>query len=269
MSVDLSRSRIRPLVKRIQASLARRYSRLRSSGPCHCVCCNQNSPFFLPFAGGASAIPPVNCKLDVVGSDLNRYSCPKCESNDRERHLKLYCQKLEIDRLMAGARILHFAPERWFADYVAAAGPSEHIKADLFPGAADIQKVDMLAMSFSSASFDLVIANHVLEHVADDAQALAEIHRVLRPGGLAILQTPYSAMLQTTFEDVGIVSKSAREHAYGQDDHVRLYGQDIFFRFAAAGFESRVAHHETTLADVNPAINGVNPREPFFLFQRA
>jgi SAM-dependent methyltransferase len=268
MSVDLSLSKTLNFAKRLRPSVARRYSRLVPSGPCHCVCCNQNSPFFLPFAGGTSAIPPVNSQLDVVGSDLCRYACPKCESNDRERHLKLYCQKLGIDRLMAGARVLHFAPERWFAVYVAAAGPSEHIKADLYPVSAEIQKVDMLAMSFPNASFDLVIANHVLEHVADDAQALSEIHRVLRPGGMAILQTPYSAMLQATFEDAGIVSRAAREHAYGQDDHVRLYGQDIFSRFAAAGFNARVARHESALADIDSAVYGVNPREPFFLFER-
>ena len=204
----------------------------------------------------------------MIGSDLKRYACPKCESNDRERHLKLYCQKLGIDRVMAGGRILHFAPEPQFAAFVAAANPHEHVKADLFPAAADIRKVDMLAMSFAAASFDMVIANHVLEHVADDAQALSEIHRVLRPGGMAILQTPYSAMLQTTFEDPGIVSRDARTYVYGQDDHVRLYGQDIFFRFAEAGFESHVARHETTLLEFDPATYGVNPREPFFLFAR-
>ncbi|WP_180128970.1 class I SAM-dependent methyltransferase [Rhodoferax sp. BLA1] len=252
---------------RVLASLVRRFSRLVPSGPCYCVCCSKNSPFFLPFAGGTGAALLVNCKLDVVGSDLERYSCPKCESNDRERHLKLYCQKLGIDRLIAGARILHFAPERHFASYVAAAGPTEHLKADLFPRAADIQKIDMLAMPFSSASFDFVIANHVLEHVADDARALSEIRRVLRPGGLAILQTPYSAMLETTFEDAGIVSNEAREHAYGQGDHVRLYGRDIFSRFAAAGFESRVVHHDAALADFDVTVYGVNPRESFFLFE--
>lgn len=267
MNVEQSTLGAPSFARRVQASLARRFSRLAPSGPCYCVCCSKNSPFFLPFAGGTGAVPLVNYKLDVVGSDLERYSCPKCESNDRERHLKLYCQKLGIDRLMAGPRILHFAPERHFASYVAAAGPTEHLKADLFPSAVDIEKIDMLAMPFSSGSFDLVIANHVLEHVADDARALSEIHRVLRPGGLAMLQTPYSAMLQTTFEDIGIVSSEAREHAYGQDDHVRLYGRDIFSRIAAAGFESRVAHHDAALIDFDVTVYGVNPREPFFLFE--
>lgn len=213
-------------------------------------------------------MPPVIWKLDLVGSDLERYSCPKCESSDRERHLKLYFQRLGIDRLIAGARILHFAPERRFGEYVSAAAPSENVKADLFPSAPDVQKVDMLNMEFPAQSFDMVIANHVLEHVADDARALSEIRRVLRPGGLAVLQTPYSAMLHATFEDSGIVSKGAREHAYGQDDHVRLYGQDIFLRFAAAGFISRVVQHEIVLGDIDPQAYGINPREPFFLFER-
>ncbi len=268
MSVDFSKPGALRFAKRVQASVARRFGRWARGGPCHCVCCGELSPYFLPFSGGAMAVPPVVYELDLVGSDLARYSCPKCESNDRERHLKLYCDKLGVNHLMAGARILHFAPECRFGEYVSAAAPREYVKADLIPGAPDVQKVDMLAMQFPAESFDMVIANHVLEHVADDARALAEIHRVLRPAGLAILQTPYSAMLKTTFEDAGIVSKAAREHAYGQDDHVRLYGQDVFLRFAAAGFSSRVVRHEIALAEFNPAAYGVNAREPFFLFER-
>lgn len=268
MNVEQSLANIPRFVKRTRASLVRRLGRVLQSGGCYCVCCGKNSPFFLPFAGDALTPSSANDILDVVGSDLKRYSCPKCESNDRERHLKLYCQRLGIDRLVSSAKILHFAPERHFSKYVAAAGPSEYFRVDLFPASVDIQKVDMLAIPFPEAAFDIVIANHVLEHVADDARALFEIHRVLRPGGVAILQTPYSAMLKTTFEDVNIVSGNAREHAYGQSDHVRLYGQDIFLRFCSAGFVSRIERHETTLADCDPEIYGVNSREPFFLFER-
>jgi SAM-dependent methyltransferase len=253
---------------RVQASVARRFGRVVTGGRCYCICCRKNSPFFLPYFGGARAAPPVMQKLDLVGSDLERYSCPKCESNDRERHLKLYFQRLNIDRLITGSRVLHFAPERCFGAYVFNAAPAEYIKADLFPSAPDVQKVDMLEMKFDSESFDMVIANHVLEHVADDARALSEIHRVLRRGGVAILQTPYSSMLHSTFEDAGLASPLAREHAYGQDDHVRLYGQDIFSRFADAGFMPRIARHEDVLVDIDSDVYGVNPKEPFFLFER-
>lgn len=256
------------LYLRLKASALRRVGRYAGGGNCICVACGKPLRFFLPFTGGVEAVPPVLHSLHVVGSDLVRYACPKCESNDRERHLLLYFQRTQMERHVAQARVLHFAPERGISAYVAGLKPSHYVKADLFPKAADVQRVDMLNMDFSDGAFDLVIANHVLEHVEDDARALSEIRRVLRPGGMAILQTPYSAMLVQTFEDRGIQSSSARTFAYGQDDHVRLYGQDIGARFAAAGFVSRMVEHKTLLADIDPAVYGVNPDEPFFLFER-
>jgi SAM-dependent methyltransferase len=123
-------------------------------------------------------------------------------------------------------------------------------------------------MPFADASFDLVIANHVLEHVDDDRRALAEIVRVLAPEGRAILQTPYSPVLARTWEDANIRDECARLQAFGQEDHVRLYGSDIFARFESAGLVSRVRTHTELLAQHDAYYNGVNAREPFFLFQR-
>lgn len=255
------------LLLRIKESIARRYSKI-ASGNCYCNFCEQKSPFFLPFSGGPKSAPSVVFELDVIGSNIEKYACPKCESNDRERHLKFYFLKLKIDKLVQSSRILHFAPEKNFKKYISSLHPKEYVKADLYPASQDIIKVDMLEMQFTSGHFDIVIANHVLEHVADDTQALLEINRVLKPGGLAILQTPYSAMLNNTFEDSGITSKSARRHAYGQDDHVRLYGKDIFDRFSKAGFKSLVIEHNSVLPEISSNLFGVNTREPFFLFEK-
>jgi ubiquinone/menaquinone biosynthesis C-methylase UbiE len=143
------------------------------------------------------------------------------------------------------------------------------VKGDLYPTSKDIEAIDMLAIDYPSESFDFVIANHVLEHVDDDLVALSELRRVLKAGGYAILQTPYSSKLTQTFSDPGIDSNSARYQAYGQEDHVRLYGGDIFARIESAGFKSRVATHEEKLADIDPLKFGVNEKEPFFLFERA
>jgi SAM-dependent methyltransferase len=107
----------------------------------------------------------------------------------------------------------------------------------------------------------------VLEHVSDDGKAVAEIARILRPGGLAILQTPYSPTLEGTWEDRGIATPEGRLQAYGQADHVRLFGRDIFERIASGGLESRVRTHEELLPHVVGPQAGVNPQEPFFLFQ--
>ncbi|MGH8396983.1 MAG: class I SAM-dependent methyltransferase [Gammaproteobacteria bacterium] len=165
--------------------------------------------------------------------------------------------------------ILHFAPERQFSKHIAAANPARYVRCDLYPTSLEIQRVDMLAMPFASSSVDLLIASHVLEHVEDDRQALTEIHRVLKVGGYAILQTPYSRKLHHTWEDAGIADEAARLQAYGQADHVRLYGKDIFERFMSAGFKSCVRRHADVLADVDATRLGINIQEPFFLFQKA
>lgn len=164
--------------------------------------------------------------------------------------------------------MLHFAPEKRLSRFIAATEPSRHVRADLFPDSPDVQRVDMLAMPFDDETFDCVIANHVLEHVGNVERALGEIHRVLRPDGHAILQTPYSSKLHRTWEDEGIDTPAARLQAYGQEDHVRLFGLDIFERIARSGFEPIVQKHESLLEDVDPDRAGINPTEPFFLFQR-
>jgi len=249
-------------------ALWRRFERIGWGGSRTCVCCGRNIFRFLPFAGGWATAPQVVRQLQIIGSDLRYYECPRCGASDRERHLHLYCSRLELDRKMAGARILHFAPEPHFSRFVRSAGPAEYIQADLFPRDPGVKQVDMLAIPYADQSFDWVIANHVLEHVADDRAALGEICRVLKPGGLAILQTPFSAVLEHAWEDKGVDTDESREFAYGQSDHVRLYGRDIVDRLASAGFLSRVCSHEGVLTDVDVRRHGVNGREPFFLFER-
>jgi SAM-dependent methyltransferase len=223
---------------------------------------------FLPYHGGWKAAPPVTQALEIVGSDLDHYECPCCGASDRERHLLAYLRGGGWLAMMQGRAILHFAPEQRLTPFIEASRPGRYVLADLFPGNERVQRVDMLAIPFPDASFDFAIANHVLEHVSDDLAALGQLHRVLRPGGLAILQTPYSEVLERTICDPGVTSAEARLQLYGQADHLRLYGRDIFERLRASGFRSRVAAHSAALPDVDPVRFGVNAREPFFLFER-
>ena len=234
-----------------------------------CCLCGSRIGHFLPYRGGWRAAPPILRTLRVVGSDIDHFSCPVCCCHDRERHLRLYLDRLGLFDQMCGKALLHFAPEPVLTPLIARVGLSRHVRADLFPTGPGIEKVDMQAIGFPDASFDFVIANHVLEHVADDARALAELRRVLRPGGRAILQTPYSEVLERTFSDPGIRTAAERLEVYGQEDHARLYGRDIFARFAAAGFHSRVVRHDDALSGVDPVRHGVNRAEPLFLFEAA
>lgn len=235
-------------------------------GTHHCIACQSRVWRFFPYRDGLRSQSPLMQVLDMVGSDLEHYSCPRCESHDRERHLIHYLEARGIFQSMSGADILHFAPEKHLSKRILLSSPASYVKGDLYPLAPDIQKVDLLSLPFSDLSFDFVLANHVLEHVADDRKALSEIYRVLRQGGFAILQTPYSARLHQTWQDSGIEDDESRLQAYGQEDHVRLYGRDIFQRFTDSGLCAEVASHAEILHGIDARIEGVNEREPLFLF---
>ncbi len=213
-------------------------------------------------------MPPLIRHLEMIGSDPEAFECPRCGSHDRERHLMLYLEAQGFASRIEGSTVVHFAPEKHLPRWILQCRPASYTKCDLYPAAKDVQRVDMLAMPFADQSVDLLIANHVLEHVDDDLQALAEIRRVLKVGGHAILQTPYARLVHRTWSDPGIVTGEARNHAFGQSDHVRLYGRDIFERFASAGLAPRVRHHHEVLGGHDADRDGVNPEEPFFLFAR-
>jgi SAM-dependent methyltransferase len=206
--------------------------------------------------------------LEVVGSDLNHHECPACGCHDRERHLLLYLRASGLLKQMVGMRVLHLAPERYLRNVLREIRPIDHVMGDLFPESSDIAKLDVTALPYGAESFDMVIANHLLEHVNSANKALTEISRVLRPYGYAILNTPFSPVLKHTFEDDGISAPDKRLQAYGQEDHVRLFGRDIVNFIERFGFESHVRLHTELLSDIDPSVYGVNAAEPFMLFVR-
>lgn len=233
-----------------------------------CNICDHRVWKFLPFGGGSKSAPPLMLAIELTGSDLDNFECPWCGATDRERHLAMYMKARGLLDSLAGKEILHFAPEPRIAKLFAERAPARHVQADLYPTRPDIERIDMMRIPYPDETFDLIVANHVLEHVADYPASLKELSRVLKLGGMAILQTPFSAKLDATWSDNGIDDDRSRLHAYGQEDHVRLFGKDIFERFAVAGFTSRVQGHDELLPDVDARTFGVNRAEPFFLYER-
>lgn len=140
--------------------------------------------------------------------------------------------------------MLHVAPEICFMERFEALDNLEYITADIESPLAKV-KMDIHEIPFEDNSIDIIFCNHVLEHVDDDMKALSEMKRVLKPGGWAILQVPFFYPLpKTTYEDKSIVDPKEREKAFGQDDHVRMYGEDYGARLASSGFrvvEERLA----------------------------
>ncbi|MFL5256507.1 MAG: class I SAM-dependent methyltransferase [Rhodopila sp.] len=158
--------------------------------------------------------------------------CARCGSRERHRLLWLWVTEGGGNKL-AGRRILHFAPEK--ALRKALSGQPGYETADLFqPGVT--HKVDITNLPLADESYDVAIANHVLEHIDDDRQALRELFRVLRPGGTALLTVPLNPTRETTYEDASIITPAARNAHFNAPDHRRYYGLDFANRLAEAGF---------------------------------
>lgn len=206
--------------------------------------------------------------MQAVGSDLTVYGCPACGCNDRDRHVWLYLKRLGVIDLLPGASVLHIAPEVRLEHKFLGLGLGDYVRADLHPTRAGCERVDIERMAFPNERFDFIVCNHVLEHVNDPACALAEFHRCLKPGGLLLAQTPYSPLLKHTFELKTAPGAEFARLFYGQEDHVRLFGDDLTTLFHGAGFQGRLRSHEELLPDVDAAQAGVNAREPLFLFHK-
>jgi len=132
--------------------------------------------------------------------------------------------------------LLHFAPEYALRGRIEAVPGLSYVTADLDPEGVDVQ-LDITAMPFEDGAFDAILCSHVLEHVPEDRSAMAELHRVLRPGGWALVLVPLDLAREETYEDFSVTAPEDRVREFGQDDHVRMYALDIVQRLEGAGFD--------------------------------
>lgn len=228
-----------------------------------CYVCNEKFHRFFPMRNSHKDINEFFVSLKMVGSDQKNYGCYYCKCNDRERHLHMYFDKLNIWETVKNGYVLHFAPERYLSQRIQANEPIRYVKGDLFPYGEEMVKLDATKLDFEDQSFDLVICNHVLEHIPNHKDALREFYRVLKPGGVAILQTPYSSFLKNHFEDEAIISEDSRKFFYGQTDHVRVVsGEQLWLDFQEEGFTLDIQHHELLFDANDHELYGVNPEEP-------
>jgi len=158
--------------------------------------------------------------------------CPGCGGVERHRLFYLYAMQNGQNKL-TGKSILHFAPEQFLIDLTKSS--KEYITADIKAPDVD-HHLDIISLPFEDARFDIVICNHVLEHVPDDYKALRELHRVLRTAGTAILTVPMIHEWADTYEDASITGPVARKAHFGEWDHLRYYGRDFVKRVERAGF---------------------------------
>ena len=160
---------------------------------------------------------------------------PGTLSLERHRLIWLYLQR-ETNFFKTSAKLLHMAPEKAFMKRLKKLKHLAYTTCDLESPLADV-KTDICDLPFDNASFDWILCNHVLEHIPNDTKAMQELYRVLKPGGIALLQVPLESNRKETFEDDSIVNKAERTKVFGQYDHVRVYGKDYFDKLRQTGFE--------------------------------
>lgn len=210
----------------------------------NCLICNAHYRVFRPYG---------------IVKRKNAY-CPNCHSLERNRMMYYFLTKFtSIFKNQKTIKILHFAPEPFFYKMFDAHQNFEYTPCDLFPerynykGSKKVVKVDITNMPFEDNYFDFIMCSHVLEHVPNDLKAMQELYRVLNNKGFAVLQVPIDINRTKTYEDFTIVDPLEREIAFGQHDHVRVYGLDYQDRLKSAGF----------IVEINNFVKSLKPKEVF------
>jgi len=163
--------------------------------------------------------------------------CPGTLSLERHRLLWLYLDR-ETSFLNDSLKVLHVAPEQVFYQKFKSFSHWKYTTTDLHSPLADV-KADICALPFEDNSYDLILCNHVLEHIPNDRKAMSELYRVLKKGGTLIAQVPLDENRTTTFEDNSITDRKERTKVFGQYDHVRVYGKDYLEFLNQTGFSSK------------------------------
>jgi len=202
-----------------------------------CPICNHHFKKMLPGGFDLEIIK----EKEIIGSGLrNNNICPYCQSTDRDRLVFIYLNQ-ETEIFTQKVKILHISPEPALYNNLCKHSNILYVTGTKYAEGIyyhkDINSIDLLELPYSDGEFDMVICNHVLEHIIDDDKAISEIYRVTSTGGSAILQVPISNKIKITYEDSTITDEKLREKHFGQFDHVRIYGKDYSSRLENAGFK--------------------------------
>jgi len=187
--------------------------------------------------GDSVCCPVCGHQFDRFKDDRNRPNalCWRCGSQERHRAQWLLLERRP--QLLGRARsLLHFAPEWCLRQRLRVLPGLRYVTADLDADGVDLP-LDVTKLDLADGAFDAVICSHVLEHVPDDAAAMAELRRITAPGGWCLVMVPIALERESTYEDAAITAPQDREREFLQYDHVRLYAPDIADRLSRAGFD--------------------------------
>ena len=232
-----------------------------------CPFCDKQFEKFNPFGHTAAILREVQI---IGGGGRPDALCPGCGSLDRERLIYLYLHE-ETDLLTTQVPlcVLHVAPGPRLAQIIVVNRAIDYTATEFKPGSL-LGQMDITNIQLPDNLLDVILCVHVLEHIEDDAKAMAELYRVLAPGGWALLQVPLSRILEETLEDPAARTPEQRYAAYGQRDHVRIYAErDYVKRLRTAGFQIEFYNAVTWLGPDSARRYGLDHRETLYIGRKA
>ncbi|MEQ9507126.1 MAG: class I SAM-dependent methyltransferase [Hyphomonas sp.] len=166
--------------------------------------------------------------------------CAKCGSLERGRLVWMVASRLGL--LRPGVNFLNLAPEPFMLSYGRRIIGESLVAGDFSPqnfnaSAGPIIRVDLCEdrLPFDDNSLDVIMHNHVLEHVCCSVpQVIQKLNRLLKPGGYHLISIPLFPGRKSE-EDLSEISPDEKKRRFGQNDHVRLFGDDFMEFFRAGG----------------------------------
>ena len=212
----------------------------------HCSCCGLK---YRSFVGGYYRKKSSRFNSSRYEHTKQEVLCPVCRSLPRHRILALWFDAHK--EWLGKSKILYFAPSRSEATWLKR-NDVPCTTADLYKKA-DL-KLDIQATGLPDESYDVIICNHVLEHVDDFRVALKEMYRILRPGGSFICSFPMDEKIELVDEDPSVQTSDERLRRFGQDDHKRVFGMKAEQFLIEAGFKVEKIVGEDYPKEILPVI---------------
>ncbi|MBI9039310.1 MAG: glycosyltransferase [Bacteroidales bacterium] len=208
--------------------------------------------------------------IKIIGSGHRKNSlCPRCFSIDRERLVYLFLKEKHEEIFSKKLKLLHISPEASLKSFFNSLTNIDYIIGrnyrDNYYYRNERIQMNLFNLHYPDNEFDIIVCNHVLEHVKDDELAMSELNRILKPGGFAILQVPYSNSIDETIDDEFLILPEHKEKYFPKFEKVRIYAKDYPEKLKQAGFTVERFNPANEKTEIDISKYALNPEEDLFV----
>ena len=141
-----------------------------------------------------------------------------------------------------------------------------YISADINAALAD-KTVDITDIQYDNNYFDYVLCSHILAYVHDEAKAIDEMYRVLKPGGKALVLTLIDKDRHVTYENPILKTDAERLEYYGEPGMLRLHGNDFTDRLQKGNFAIHEIDYSLKLSDTEKDRLSIGDKKRELIFE--